>query len=225
MEVDVMTNVLSVPTGSRRPLEAILVMILVPLMFTTALPATVLARDDGAIDQSTLQPPLNPNFTYTCVRERDQGIRCQGTWDPTYRNEPSGLTCGDKDIYVSGGGHEVLTRWHTPVGNALRTFVTLRYDETYSLSPTGGGRIATNHAKWIRTYTYPAPGVLEKRIFTEIGRMFYVTDDHGRVVWVDQGVIRWVPGHEFETIDWSAGRLDGYDDFDAALARLCRALR
>lgn len=219
-----MTNHVSSSARSRLPVGGILVAILAALMFATALPAAVLARDDGPIDQSTLQPPLNSNFSYTCVRERDQGIRCQGTWNPTYHNEPSGLTCGDKDIYVSGGGHEVLTRWHTPDGKALRTFVTLRYDETYSLSPTGAGRVATNHAKWIRTYTYPVPGVLEKRIFTEIGRLFYLTDDRGRVVWVDQGVIRWVPGQEFETIDWSAGRLDGYDDFDAALARLCRAL-
>ena len=219
-----MTSYLSIRGNSGRRLGGILATILTAMLLTTALPAAVLARDDGPIDQSTLQPPLNPNFTYTCVRERDQGIRCQGTWNPTYQNEPSGLTCGDQDIYVSGGGHEVLTRWHTPDGKALRTFVTLRYDETYSLSPTGGGRVATNHAKWIRTYTYPVPGVLEKRIFTEIGRLFYLTDDHGRVVWVDQGVIRWVPGEEFQTIDWSAGRLDGYNDFDAALARLCRAL-
>lgn len=194
------------------------------ILLMAVLPSAVLAGGGGAIDQSTLQPPLNPNFTYTCVRQRDQGIRCTGTWDPTYQNEPTGLTCGDKDVYVSGGGHEVLTRWHTPDGKALRTFVTLRYDETFSLSPTGGGRIATNHAKWIRTYKYPEPGVLETRIFTEIGRMFYVTDDRGRAIWVDRGVIRWVPGEEFETIAWSAGRLDTDNDFDAALARLCRAL-
>lgn len=219
-----MTSDLSIRASSRRRRGAFLVAMLAAMLFTTALPAATLARDNGPIDQGALQPPLNPNFTYTCVRERDHEIRCRGTWDPTYRNEPTGWTCGDRDVYVTGGGHEVLTRWHTPDGKALRTFVTLRYDETFSLSPTGGGRIATNHARWIRTYTYPEPGVLAKRVFTEIGRMFYVTDDRGHAVWVEQGVIRWVPGQEFEAIDWSAGRLDGYDDFDAALARLCHAL-
>ena len=98
-----MTNGLSRRAGSRHNLAGILLVGVAALLLAPALPSAALARDDGPIDQSTLQPPLNPNFTYTCVRERDREIRCSGTWDPTYQNEPSGLSCGDKDLRVRWG--------------------------------------------------------------------------------------------------------------------------
>ena len=122
------------------------------------------------VDQGSLQPPLNPQFTYTCVREHG-GITCRGTFDPTYENEPIGLFCDGREIYVTGGGHERLTRWHLADGRATRTIATLDYEDHYSLSPAGGGRTAIGIGHWVRAYTYPNPGDRATRVFTELGIM------------------------------------------------------
>ena len=97
------------------------------------------------VDQSTLQPPLNPQFTYKCWREHG-GITCSGTFDPTYENEPIGIFCDGHEVYITGGGHERLTRWHLADGRATRTIATLDYEDHYTLSPTGGGRKRTGSA-------------------------------------------------------------------------------
>ncbi len=175
------------------------------------------------VDQSTLQPPLNPQFTYTCVREHG-GIVCRGTYDPTYENEPIGLFCDGREIYDTGGGHERLTRWHLADGRATRTLVTLDYEDHYTLSPTGDGRTANGVGHWIRAYTYPNPGDKATRVFTELGLMQKIRDDQKHVFWLDEGVIRYVPGHEFETPAWTIGRIDSWNDSAGAEARLCAAL-
>ena len=175
------------------------------------------------VDQGSLQPPLNPQFTYECVREHG-GITCRGTFDPTYENEPIGLFCDGREVYVTGGGHERLTRWHLADGRATRTVVTLDYEDHYSLSPDGGGRTAIGIGHWVRAYTYPNPGDKATRVFTELGLMQKIRDDKRHVVWLDEGVIRYEPGHEFETPAWTIGRIDTWNDPAGAEARLCAAL-
>jgi hypothetical protein len=186
--------------------------------------APALAGTPPPVDQSTLQPPLNPNFTYTCMRNHG-GIVCRGTYDPTYVNEPTGILCGSNEVYVTGGGHETLTRWHLADGRATRTVATLDYPkDLYTLSPTGGGRKAIGSGDWLRLYSYPNPGDKATRIFTEVGTMQRIADDGGHVFWLDRGVIRYVPGHEFETPAWTRGRIDSWNDSAGAEARLCAAL-
>ena len=186
---------------------------------------SVQAAAPAPVDQSSLQPPLNPNFTYTCVREHD-GIVCRGTYDPTYVNEPIGIFCDGREVYVTGGGHETLTRWHLADGRATRTVATLDYPrDVYTLSPMGGGRTAIGSGDWLRLYTYPNPGDKSTRIFTEVGTMQRIADERGHVFWLDRGVIRYVPGHEFETPAWTRGRIDSWNDSAGAEARLCTALR
>jgi hypothetical protein len=184
---------------------------------------SVRAGAPGPVDQSTLQPPLNPNFTYTCVRD-DGGIICRGTYDPTYVNEPIGIFCDGREVHVTGGGHETLTRWHLPDGRATRTIASLHYVDRYSLSPTGGGRVAAGTGDWLRLYTYPNPGDKATRTFAEVGTMQRIADDTGHVFWLDRGVIRYVPGHEFETPASTRGRIDSWNDSAGAEARLCAAL-
>jgi hypothetical protein len=173
------------------------------------------------VDQATLQPPLNPNFTYRCFREGD-GILCQGIFDSAWTSEDTGLTCGSEPILTTGSGHERLQRWHLADGRAYKTIGQLHYDETWTLPSTG--RTVELRGDWNRHYTYLVPGVRAQRVLTEVGSSFKITAPGVGLVAHDVGLIRFAPGEEFETPVLMHGPHDTWQDFDGVLDRVCAVL-
>lgn len=188
-----------------------------------ALPGTTVAGVPDPVDQGTLQPPLNPSFSYRCFRSGD-GILCQGTFDPSWASEDTGLACDDRPIYTTGGGHERLSRWHLADGRAIRTIVQLHYDEVWSLSPSGTGPTVLVRGDWNRHYTYPNPGDRSTRVLTEVGSAWKVSATGRGVIAHDTGLIRYYPGLDFEDPAVTHGPKDSWTDFDGAIAKVCEVL-
>ena len=192
-------------------------------LFAITTAASVMAGVPHEVDQSALQPPLNPTFTYRCF-ERGDGILCQGTRDESWTNEDTGLICGAQPVYTTGTGHERLSRWHLADGRATRTIVQLHYDEVWSLSPTGSGQTVRVRGDWNRHYTYPVPGSLGERVLTEVGAIWNITAPGYGVVAHDTGHIQYAPGADFDEAAVLHGPKDFWLDFDSALGRVCDVL-
>lgn len=186
------------------------------------LAGTASAGVPDVVDQSTLQPPLNPNFSYRCFASGD-AILCQGTFDPAWSNEDTGLTCAGHIIYTTGAGHERLSRWHLADGRAIRTIVQLHYDEVWSLSPTGSGPTVQVQGDWNRHYTYPSPGDRGSRVLTEVGSSWRVSAAGEGVIAHDSGLIQYAPGLEFEEAVIVHGPKDS-TDFDGVVVTICEVL-
>jgi len=167
------------------------------------------------VDPATVTPALNPEFApWTCV-EVGQGITCDGVFEPSY-SEPIGLQCDGREVWLTGEGREVATRWHTAEGLATRTSVRLEYPgDVFSFDPAEEG--AADGAELVvsgrfhRSYTYPVPGDLASRVLTERG-LIYLGKVDGRVVFIDAGSVEFAPGQDFEVITEMRGRHDVYED-------------
>jgi hypothetical protein len=184
---------------------------------------TVSAGVPSQVDQGALQPPLNQQFTYRCFAN-GPGILCQGTYDPSWTNDDTGLTCDGQPIYTTGGGHERLTRWHDADGRALHTAVQLRYEEAWSLSPEGAGPTVTLRGDWNRLYDYPVPGSLQDRVLTEVGSSWIATAAGSGVIAHDAGLITYLPGRDFDEASVLRGPKDFWGNFDAAISDICLVL-
>lgn len=193
------------------------------LIVGLAIPGAAMAGVAGDVDQSALQPPLNPNFTYRCTTD-GPSIRCQGTDADTWSNEDIGLTCGDQPIYATGASDEQLIRWHLADGRAVKTIADLRFDETWTLSPGGSGPSVAVAGHLTRHYDYPVPGVRSERVLTEIGLSWRVTAPGVGLIAHDAGSVRYLPGSEFDEADDLKGPKDSWDDFDGAIAEACDVL-
>jgi hypothetical protein len=138
-----------------------------------------MAAPPRTVDRSTLTPPLNPDFTWTCF-DTGAGPICQGTYDDAWQDEDIGWDCDGQPIYTSGSGVERMTRWHLPDGRATKTVVNLRYRETLSLSTSGGGPVVHLRAAWNRHYDYLVPGDRSTRVLTEPGAWWLVAGHRTR---------------------------------------------
>jgi hypothetical protein len=182
-----------------------------------------MAAPPRTVDRSTLTPPLNPDFTWTCF-DTGAGPICQGTYDDAWQDEDIGWDCDGQPIYTSGSGVERMTRWHLPDGRATKTVVNLRYRETLSLSTSGGGPVVHLRAAWNRHYDYLVPGDRSTRVLTEPGAWWLATAPGHGIVFQDTGLIRWLPGAEYEELDVLRGPHDSLTDEEGALAAVCAVL-
>lgn len=183
------------------------------------------AKSPRQVDPLTMTPALNPDFAPWSCFETGGGITCQGEYDVTYENELMDFDCNGQPVYISGGGHEHMTRWHDAQGLALKTIVGLNYpDDRISLSSTGDGAYVSVRGHWNRHYVYPVPGDRDQRVFSEIGAIYLITVRGEGLVLHDSGQVTFVPGEEFESIDTEHGIHDVYDDPDAFVREVCAAL-
>jgi hypothetical protein len=186
--------------------------------------ATAAAKSPHELDPLLMTPPLNPDFTWTCF-ETGAGATCQGTWEQSYANEPIDMECDGKPVYVSGTGDERMTRWHDAEGRATKTIVNLRYaGDRFSLSPTGVGPSLVVRGHFERHYDYPIPGDRASRVLTELGGVYLANAPGQGVVFHDVGLIRFLPGQDFEGIAEMHGPHDLYSDFDAVERAVCDVL-
>ena len=161
------------------------------------------------VDPSTLQPALNPNFDWSCY-EAGSGITCKGTFEPSY-NEPIGLFCDGKEVWIQGAGREFMTRWHTADGLATKTVVHLDYPgDVFSFTEDGTGPSVTIRGHFNRHYVYPDPGVLATRVLTEVGAIYLVNEKGRGITLHDTGRVTFKPGQDFQEIDSMSGVHDAY---------------
>lgn len=190
-----------------------------------AIAAPVSASSPHQVDPATVKPALNPDFAPWNCFESGQGITCQGSFQPTYANEPIGLQCDGQDVYISGAGREFITRWHTADGLATKTVVHLDYPaDVFSLSPTGAGPSVTVRGHFNRHYVYLVPGDRTSRVMTEVGAIYLVNVPGQGIVVHDTGPVTFAPGQEFEVITSQHGVHDVYDDPSSIDAVICDAL-
>jgi hypothetical protein len=206
------------PTMNRRLSAAVLTALLV----MTLAPAAM-ASPPRTVDPTTLTPPLNPNFTWTCF-DTGAGPVCRGTYEDAYEHEDIGQDCDGQPIYLSGSGVERMTRWHLPDGRATKTVVNLRYRETLSLSTSGEGPVVNVRGSWNRHYDYLVPGDRSTRVLTEPGAEWLATAPGHGLVFKDTGLIRWLPGAEYEEVDVVRGQRDMFTDPAGAWAAVCAVL-
>jgi hypothetical protein len=186
-------------------------------------PSMAQAASPHEVDPLTMTPALNPSFTWTCFTA-GAGITCQGTMDATYSHEQMDLECDGRPVYISGGGREFMTRWHTAEGLATKTIIHLDYPGDHlTLSPDGTGPEVVISGHWNRHYVYPTPGELSTRTLTEVGNVYTVTDGTRRL-FQSSGYLRWMPGDDFNAVDVVHGPHEVEADFAAFDAAICDAI-
>jgi hypothetical protein len=117
-----------------------------------------------------------------------------------------------------------MTRWHLPDGRATKTVVNSRYLDTLSLSTTGDSPVVHLRAFWNRHYDYPVPGDRSTRVLTEPGAWWLATAPGHGIVFQDTGLIRLLPGAEYDEVDVIRGPHDSLTDWEGALAAVCAVL-
>src|SRR6186713_1249991 len=126
-------------------------------LLMAAAPAAI-AAGPTSVDPSTLTPPPNPNFTWTCLRY-PTGIECTGV-------EPSGAVDASGDPAFSCDGEPILVtftqlltsrRSHDADGRVTRNHVVGTFDEQWRLDRTGGP-VLTSRGRWTETVTFAIPG-------------------------------------------------------------------
>ena len=165
------------------------------------------------VDPSTVQPTLNPNFTWSCFTA-GSGITCKGTLEDSY-NEPIGLFCDGREVWIQGSGREFMTRWHTADGLATKTLVHIDYPaDVFSFTEDGSGPRVTIRGHWNRHYVYPDPGVLATRVLTEVGAIYLVNEKGRGITLHDTGRVVFEPGKDFEEVATTRGVHDIYSGGD-----------
>ena len=167
------------------------------LAATALLPAAAAeAKPPHQVDPATLAPALNPDFAPWSCWEAGSGITCQGTAESSFANEPTGLQCDGQEVYITGGGTDRMTRWHTADGLATKTVIHADYPgDVFSLSPTGDGPSLTIYGHFNRHYVYAVPGDLASRTLTEVGAIYLAhAVGGGRLVLQDTGRVTFEPG-------------------------------
>lgn len=171
-------------------------------------------------------PALNPDFAPWSCWKAGSGITCQGTSEVSFTNEPFGLQCDGQDVYITGGGTDRMTRWHTADGLATKTVIHADYPgDVFSLSPTGDGPSLTISGHFNRHYVYAVPGDLASRTLTEVGAIYLAhAAGGGPLVLQDTGRVTFEPGADFEVVASSGGVHDAYSDPTAIDRAICDAL-
>ncbi|HET8948909.1 MAG TPA: hypothetical protein VFN44_00315 [Solirubrobacteraceae bacterium] len=186
--------------------------------------ATAAANSPNELDPQLMTPPPGPGFTWTCF-ETGAGATCQGTSESSYANEPIDMECDGHPVYVTGTGRERATRWHDAEYRATKTFSQHDFPgDRFSLSPTGDGPSLVVKGHWTRHYTYGIPGDRSTRVLTENGAVYVATMPGQGVLFHDVGLIRFLPGQDFEGIAEMHGPHDLYSDFDAVERAVCDVL-
>ena len=98
------------------------------------------------------------------------------------------------------------------------------YEDSLSLSPTGAGPSVHVRSHWNRHFQYLVPGDRSARVLTEVGAVYLATAAGDGVVVHDAGLIRFLPGSDFGTIDVIHGPHDLYSDFAAIERAVCDRL-
>jgi hypothetical protein len=217
------TGVVSQPTRSC-PREAVMARttgFFVVVILLLGLAPGAVASGPTSVDPSTLTPPPNPNFTWSCTAT-PQRIICTGV-------EAIGAVDAEIDPAFSCDGVPILdtftqvvtsVRTHDAAGRVIRNHLVGTFDEIWRLQGTTGP-LLTTRGRWTETIAYAEPGRLESRTITDTGTTLAVSAPGIGVIFQGTGRVRmnW-DGSEILAI---SGPQAFVEDFDGAIAAACAA--
>ena len=188
------------------------------LLLLSAAPLAVAAAP-APVDPSTLTPPPNPNFDWTCVT-RGNGIVCDGT-------EVSSAVDGTNPDFACDGNPILVTftqtltarRSHDAAGRVTRNHTVGTFDERWRLA--GSDVVLTSRGRWTLTVDYAVPGDVTSRTNTYTGNTLTVSAPGEGVIFQNIGrtKLNW---DESEVLAVS-GHQDMLFDFEGAIAAACAA--
>ena len=104
-------------------------------------------------------------------------------------------------MWISGSGHERLTRWHTADGLATKTIGLLDYPaDVLSLAEDGSGPTVTIRGHWQRHFDHFVLGDRFRRVLTEIVAIYLSNMPGQGLVVHDTGNVTFAPGADFEEV-------------------------
>ena len=140
-------------------MRRLMVLLVVGLLAMLVAAPTAGAKSPHQVDPLTMTPALNPDFAPWSCWETGGGITCQGEFDQTYTNEQIDFDCAGQSVYISGGGHEQMTRWHDPQRRALKTLRRAQLPRRPVVPlTTGDGPYVSVRGHWQRHFTYLVRG-------------------------------------------------------------------
>ena len=111
-------------------------------------------------------------------------------------------------------------RSHDAEGRVTRTHLVGTFDELWRLDGTTGPAL-TSRGRWTETFTYPIPGDVTSRTFTDTGTTLAVSAPGQGVIFQNTG--RVVFNSDGSEILALAGHQAMIEDFDGAIAAACTA--
>src|SRR5215510_7277285 len=111
----------------------------VALLTLAGTPASASGRTP--VDPSSMQPALNPTFTWECWRVDGKTV-CDGERHLSWTAADTGLPCAAGPIYSTGTDDRFLRRWGDAAGRALHSHGVANISERLGLNPDGTGRTA-----------------------------------------------------------------------------------
>ena len=188
------------------------------LLLLSAAPAA-LASAPVPVDPSTLTPPPNPNFDWTC-KERGSGIVCNGVelGGAVDENADPSFSCDGNPILATFTQTLTARRSHDADGRVTRNHTIGTFDERWRLE--GSDTILTARGRWTLTVDYAIPGDVTSRTNTYTGGTLAVSAPGEGIIFQNTGRVR-LNWDESEVLA-SSGPQDMMD-FDAAIAAACAA--
>src|SRR4051812_17681076 len=126
----------------------------IAILLVGAVAGPVAAASPHQLDPAQMIPPLNPALGPWICTDTGQGAVCRGHREDSWANSDTGLACGGRPIYTTGGFDTDATRWHLPDGRALHTLFKNNSAETWTLSPVGSGAFLQVRSSWNQHYVY-----------------------------------------------------------------------
>jgi hypothetical protein len=179
-----------------------------------------LAAGRTAVDPSTMQPALNPTFTWSCWGTSDKTV-CDGERHLSWTALDTGVPCAGGTVYSTGTDDRTLRRTGDADGLALHTHGVANVVETLALDPQLAGRTARASGHFSEGFSYGTPGDLSTRVVVQSGSDITVVVPGSGLVMHDVGV------KSFDIDDnvlFAHGQHPLLDDVDAAFAKVCAAL-
>jgi hypothetical protein len=196
-----------------------------PMLFViaTALAPTAAASSPVAVDPSSLIPPPNPNFDWTCT-SNGQRIDCWGVEyfesDGLEGGDPA-FSCDGRQIQIAFTQTVTAHRTHDASGRVLRNHQVGTFDERWTLEGSEGAGL-TSRGRWVVDVVYAIPGEPESRTNAYTGMQLAVSAPGVGVIFQNNGRVltNW---DESEVLAIS-GQQSFYEDFDGAIAAACDVL-
>jgi hypothetical protein len=201
-------------------MRRLLAIVATGLLVAAAAPAAFAAAPTP-VDPSTLTPPPNPNFTWSCLRYTT-GIQCAGVEleSGVDVNPDPSFSCDGHPILVTFTQTLTSRRSHDAEGRVTRNHTVGTFDEQWRLDGSDGP-LLTSRGRWTETVAFPIPGDVTSRTITDTGTTLAVSAPGQGVIFQNTGRARsnW-DGSEILAL---AGPQAMIEDFDGAIGAVCAA--
>src|SRR4051812_2544084 len=155
------------------------------LLLLAAAPVASASAPVG-VDPSTLTPPPNPDFDWTCVTHGG-GIVCDGSavGGGVDENPDPSFSCDGHPILVTFTQTVTARRSHDSAGRETRNHIVGTFDERWRLE--GSDIVLTSRGRWTETVDFAVPGDVASRTITDTGNTLTVSAPGEGVIFQNVG--------------------------------------